>query len=167
MLSAALKKRELDAEGYRQLIDHTTRLNAVGTQLGTNEDIHAMTDVTGFGLLGHLLEICRGSYLSAAVNFAKLPIIPQALELARRDYSTGAASRNWMSYGESVILDSAVCDWHRKLLCDPQTSGGLLVACGARAADSVLGLFHSEGFSDAAVIGSLDEGPCQVFVTAA
>lgn len=156
VLSAALKKGALDAEGYRQMLDSTTQLNRVGTALSEMPGVHAMTDVTGFALLGHALEICRGSRLGAEIRFADVPVLSRALELAQEGYSTGAADRNWTSFGASIMLPEAFPEWQRKLLCDPQTSGGLLVACSPQAAGAVLDLFHAGGFAEACVIGQLN-----------
>ncbi len=164
VLSAALKKCELSAQGYEQMLAATTRLNTVGTRLGEMAAVHAMTDVTGFGLLGHLLEICRGSRLGAALDYASIPVLSVAQELAQDGYSTGAAERNWASYGGEVELPAALAEWQRKLLCDPQTSGGLLVACAAEAADQVLQAFQAEGFEGTAVIGRMEDAPPRVRV---
>jgi selenide,water dikinase len=164
VLSAALKKGELDAEGYRQMVDTTTQLNRVGATLGGIPGVHAMTDVTGFALLGHLLEVCRGSKLGAELNFNELPFLSVALRLAEQGYSTGAADRNWGSYGTEVDLPQGFPEWQRKLLCDPQTSGGLLVACSENEADKVLALFHEQGFSAAKVIGKMFTGAARVKV---
>lgn len=165
VLSAALKKGQLDAAGYRQLIGHTTQLNSVGALLGELEGVHAMTDVTGFGLLGHLLEICRGSGLGAELSFDALPLIDTAAALARQGIATGAANRNWDSYGDAVEIAADIADWQRKLLCDPQTSGGLLVACSPGSADAVLGQFHQHGYAQARQIGKLRPAPCSVRVS--
>ncbi len=164
VLSAALKKGELNAEGYRQMIDVTTQLNLTGKKLSAMDGVHAMTDVTGFALLGHLLEICRGSQLQAQLDFERIPLIEMASQLAKAGYATGAAARNWASYGESVEL-AGVAEWQCKLLCDPQTSGGLLVSCAPESADAVLAAFHADGFSQAAVIGSLQAGDAKVIAT--
>lgn len=164
VLSAALKKGELDAEGYRQMIAVTTQLNRTGAVLSDMAGVHAMTDVTGFALLGHLLEICRGSQLQAQVEFHRIPFIDIALQLAQAGYATGAAARNWSSYAEAVILGEDITEWQRKLLCDPQTSGGLLVSCAPESADAVVAAFNSDGFSHAAVIGSMQTGGAQVTV---
>ncbi len=164
VLSAALKKGELDAEGYGQMIKHTTRLNAVGPRLAALDGVHAMTDVTGFGLLGHLLEICRGSSLTAEIAFDRLPIIPPAALLAKQGYATGAAGRNWASYDGEVCIAEGVSEWQRKLLCDPQTSGGLLVACSPGSESEALQLFWAQGFLEAVTIGRLRQGLPQVVV---
>lgn len=166
VLSAALKKGRLDDAGYAQMIEQTTRLNRVGTALGGLDGVHAMTDVTGFGLLGHLLEICRGSKLSAAIGFSDIPLIDEAAHLAAEGTATGAANRNWDSYGPSVQIGDGIAEWQRKLLCDPQTSGGLLVACDPGDADQVLDLFHREGFDRAKLIGRLRAGVGEISVTA-
>ncbi len=164
VLSAALKKGELDAEGYRQMLDSTTRLNTAGADLADFEGVHALTDVTGFGLLGHLLEICRGSRLTAEISFDHVPILPAALDAARRGSATGASSRNWASYGHEVILPAGFEDWRQTLLTDPQTSGGLLAACAPDSVGSALGVFRDHGFGDVAVIGGLAEGRSRVTV---
>ncbi len=166
VLSAALKKGELSTEGYQQMIKVTTQLNSTGTKLSDIAGVHAMTDVTGFALLGHLLEICRGSQLQAQLAFNRIPFIDIALQLAQAGYATGAAARNWSSYAESVILEGNIAEWQRKLLCDPQTSGGLLVSCAPESADAVVAAFKADGFSQAAVIGSMLTGSSQVNVVA-
>ncbi len=164
VLSAALKKGDLSADGYRQMIEVTTQLNRTGTALSLMEGVHAMTDVTGFALLGHLLEICRGSQLQAKIEFDRIPFIDIALQLAEAGYATGAAVRNWASYGDSVTLESHIAEWQRKLLCDPQTSGGLLVSCAPEAVDTVLAAFNTDGFENAAVIGTMQTGTVKISV---
>lgn len=164
VLSAALKKGQLDAEGYQQMIAVTTQLNRTGTTLSGIAGVHAMTDVTGFALLGHLLEICRGSQLQAQLEFNRIPFIDIALQLAQAGYATGAADRNWSSYAEAVVLGGDIAEWQRKLLCDPQTSGGLLVSCAPESADAVVAAFKADGFSQATIIGSLQLGSAQVTV---
>src|SRR5688572_20026225 len=140
ILSAALKKGQLSEAGYRQMVDWTTRLNTPGEALADMDDVHALTDVTGFGLAGHLLEICRGSKLSAELAFKDLPLIPEALEWAKQGVATGASERNWKGYGAEVALTGE--EWKRKLITDPQTSGGLLVACAPQAERDVLREFE-------------------------
>ena len=164
ILSAALKKGSLSDEGYRAMIQVTTQLNTPGIKLASMAGVHALTDVTGFGLLGHLLEICRGSGLTAELDYARLPILPLANELAQKGFITGASDRNWLAYGEHVVIPDGMADWQRKLLADPQTSGGLLVACSPSVADQVLDLFHQSGFGAAAVIGALRSGERQIVV---
>lgn len=164
ILSAALKKGTLDADGYREMIRHATQLNRVGIALGELDGVHAMTDVTGFGLLGHLLEICRGSALGAEIGFNQVPMISLAAELASAGVATGAANRNWDSYGHAVLLVEALPDWQRKLLCDPQTSGGLLVSVAPGSVEQVLALFRAEGYGAARMIGRMTDGEPQVRV---
>lgn len=162
ILSAALKKGTLTDAGYRKMVDTTTQLNAVGVALGERDGVHAMTDVTGFALLGHLLEIARGSGLAARIEWSRVPKITEAVMLAESGVSTGAAARNWASYGHEITLAHHVGDWQRTFLCDPQTSGGLLVACAADEADSVMKLFYEHGFSQASIIGALRAGSAGV-----
>lgn len=167
ILSAALKHGKLVPSGYRELIETTTRLNDIGAEfaeIAEIEGIHAMTDVTGFGLLGHLLEICRGSGLAARIRWDALPILKVAGALARAGVNTGAAGRNWKSYGDVVALPAAMPDWQANLLCDPQTSGGLLVAVDAAGAGKLRALFRERGYLDAEIIGELDSGDPAVTV---
>ncbi len=164
VLSAALKKGLLDAAGYAEMLAVTTRLNTVGQRLGAFDAVHAMTDVTGFGLLGHLLEICRGSGLAARIRFDRLPILPTALVLMPQGIGPGAIERNWASYGHEVRLSPKLPSWSQRLLCDPQTSGGLLVACAPDAVAAVLEQFHTAGFPEATAIGTLESGESQVVV---
>ena len=97
IMSAALKKGELKLKAYEQMIETATQLNTPGIQLGEMAAVHAMTDVTGFGLIGHLMEMCRGSKLSAQVRFADIPLLSAARHLAEQGYVTGASDRNWAS----------------------------------------------------------------------
>lgn len=163
--SAALKKGELDADGYAQMIATTTQLNTPGRKLAEIDGVHALTDVTGFGLLGHLLEMCRGAGLAAEVRLAQVPLLPSVAELTVRGFATGASARNWAGYGKDVVLDG-VDDVHQKLLTDPQTSGGLLVACAPESVETVLAIFRADGFERAAVIGRLAAGAPHVRVIA-
>ncbi|UUX93955.1 selenide, water dikinase SelD [Aquabacterium sp. J223] len=158
VLSAALKKGRLDAAGYAEMIEHTTRLNRVGADLAALEGVHALTDVTGFGLAGHALEMARGARLAAQVRLSALPLIQRAADFARDGLATGASARNWAGYGAEVDWPAGAADWQRTLVTDPQTSGGLLVACAADAVDAVLGRFRSAGFAEAAEIGALADG---------
>ncbi|MEJ8822049.1 selenide, water dikinase SelD [Variovorax humicola] len=155
VLSAALRKGLLDAAGHAEMIRLTTQLNRVGTTLASLPGVHAMTDVTGFGLAGHLLEICRGSTLSAEVRWADLPLIDTAVAFAKQGVVTGASARNWNGYGANIDWAAGEAGWQRDLAADPQTSGGLLVSCSVDAVASVLGAFHAAGFDRAAAIGSL------------
>ncbi|MEP7328902.1 MAG: selenide, water dikinase SelD [Betaproteobacteria bacterium] len=162
--SAALKKEKLSPAGYAAMIASTTQLNTPGIPLGTMPGVHALTDVTGFGLLGHLLEICRGSGLGATLAFADLPLHPGTLDLAREGLFTGASGRNWAGYGHDVTLGSGIGDAEHALLTDPQTSGGLLVACAPDAVAAVLDVFHRDGFGSAKVIGTMQKGAPRVSV---
>ncbi len=165
ILGAALKKGELRDKAYRQMVETATQLNTPGIRLADMEGVHAMTDVTGYGLLGHLLEICRGSKVAARVSFDAVPVLSAARHLAQAGYATGASDRNWESCADQVRLPEDWPLWRRKLLTDPQTSGGLLVACSADTAPAVLEVFKAEGFQYATRIGTLEAGEPRILVT--
>src|SRR5512135_3451139 len=158
ILSAALKKGELSAAGYAAMLESTTKLNTPGVALAEMPDVHALTDVTGFGLAGHLLELCRGPKLAARVELDDLPEIAEADEWAKQGVATGASDRNWKGYGKDVSLPDGAPEWQRKLITDPQTSGGLLVACAPSAERAVLAEFAKHGFAQAKRIGRLEAG---------
>ncbi len=158
VFSAALKQDRLHPEDYATMLASTTQLNRVGPMLAEMPGVHAMTDVTGFGLLGHLLEMCRGSRLQAAVRADEVPLLPGAGELAQAGVGTGAARRNWASYGAEVDLAPDLAPWWQGLLCDPQTSGGLLLAVAPGAARDALEAVRRAGFGRAAIIGRVEEG---------
>jgi len=164
VLAAALKKDALSAEGYAQMIATTTKLNKVGSELSGLKDVHALTDVTGFGLLGHLLEMCRGSGLGAELKFGQVPILSEALPLAQQGYGPGAIDRNLASYGHEVDFAPQLETWQRRLLADAQTSGGLLVSVAPDGVDAVLSAFNNAGFAQAAVIGMMKSGATRVAV---
>jgi selenide,water dikinase len=164
ILSALLKKGQLTGAGYAKMIASTTRLNTPGEALADMEGVHAMTDVTGFGLAGHLLEICRGSGLGAEVEFDALPVIDEALGAVKQGIATGASDRNWAGYGKDVHFDAGAPGWQQKLITDPQTSGGLLVACAPGVEGQVMAEFSKRGFASAARIGSLRTGTAHIRV---
>ncbi|MDO8810692.1 MAG: selenide, water dikinase SelD [Gallionella sp.] len=165
VLAAALKKNLLSASGYAQMIAATTQLNAVGSALAALSGVHALTDVTGFGLLGHLLEMCCGSRLGAEVKFDQVPILSEALPLAQQGIGPGAIERNLASYGHEVDFAPQLETWQQRLLADAQTSGGLLVSVAPEVADEVLAMFHRAGFAQAAVIGTMGQGAARVAVS--
>ena len=162
--SAALKQERLSEEGYAAMIASTTRLNTIGALLAGRAGVHAVTDVTGFGLAGHGLEMARGAGLTVRLDAAAAPLLPGVEALVRAGVRTGASTRNWASYGESVILPAGFEDWRRDLLTDPQTSGGLLIAAAPEAAEDILALCRGEGFDRAAVVGRTAAGPARVEV---
>jgi selenide,water dikinase len=166
VLSAALKKDVLGEEGYAAMIANTTKLNKPGRALSEMAGVHALTDVTGFGLLGHLLELARGAKLTAQLDMDKIPLLPGVEQLAQDGYFTGASGRNWDAYGKDVTLAAGITPARQALLTDPQTSGGLLVSCDPASIDEVLALFAREGFGHAAVIGRMQDGPARVDVQA-
>jgi selenide,water dikinase len=165
VLAQALKKGALSAGGYAQLIASTTQLNSVGSELSGLNGVHALTDVTGFGLLGHLLEMCRGAGLAAGLRFDHIPILSEALPLAQQGFGPGAIDRNLTSYGHEVDFATHLETWQRRLLADAQTSGGLLAAVAPEAVDEVLSAFKNAGFAQAAVIGTMMSGEARVAIS--
>ena len=157
IFSAALKKGALDADGYARMIEATTKLNTPGPALAALEGVHALTDVTGFGLAGHALEMARGAKARVVIDWARVPLLAGARELAAQGFITGASTRNWDSYGAEVSLGAGLSDVDAALLTDPQTSGGLLVACAPDALAAVKAAFAADGF-DAAEIGRVESG---------
>ena len=164
ILSAGLKKGRLSADGYAQMIRWTTTLNRVGARLADLDGVHAVTDVTGFGLAGHLLEMCRGASLTGAVRFDALPVIEEARALVRDGVATGASTRNWASYGASVELPVDAPEWQRKLVTDPQTSGGLLIACAPEAVEAVQAAVRAEQGEAGTIVGEMKAGAARVVV---
>jgi selenide,water dikinase len=155
VLSAALKKEVLSAEGYAQMIAITTQLNTPGPDLAALDGVHALTDVTGFGLAGHALELARGAKAVVALDWARVPLLAGVRALATQGMVTGASDRNWDGYGAEVQLPDGFSAVDRALLTDPQTSGGLLVSCSADAVADVLAVFRRHGFDGAAEIGEI------------
>ena len=153
VMSAALKKGELGEAGYVQMIASTTRLNTAGPDLAELPGVHAITDVTGFGLAGHALEMARGANCEVQIDWAGVPLLPGVKALAARGLVTGASGRNWAGYGADVQLPAGFAAEDQALLTDPQTSGGLLVTCEPAALESVLACFRRHGFDAAAVVG--------------
>ncbi|HWE44703.1 MAG TPA: selenide, water dikinase SelD [Caulobacteraceae bacterium] len=163
VLSAALKQEKLDDAGYRALIASTTKLNTVGAELPDVAGVHAVTDVTGFGLLGHALEMCRGSGLGAEIEATAPALLDGVEAFARGGVRTGASTRNWASYGHEVRADG-IEDWRRDLLTDPQTSGGLLIAVDPSNADEILAFVKSRGFDGARIVGRMTQGAPEIRV---
>jgi selenide,water dikinase len=158
LYSAAIKKNELDADGYAEMLETTTQLNSVGAALARDEAVHGMTVVTGFGVLGQGLEMARGSGLRLVLDAAALPLLARAAQLARDGFVTGASQRNWESYGSEVELPARLPQWQRHVLTDPQTSGGLLVAVAAARADAVLETVRVAGYAAARIVGRVERG---------
>jgi selenide,water dikinase len=157
ILSAALKKEVLDAAGYESMIANATQLNTPGPELAELSGVHALTDVTGFGLAGHALEIARGAKLTAYIKWADVPLLPKVSALIEEGNVTGASGRNWEGYGAEIILDSGLPTECQTLLSDPQTSGGLLVSCSPETVPDVLAVFKRHGFNHAATVGHIGE----------
>jgi selenide,water dikinase len=157
ILSAALKKGALSREGYTQMIANTTKLNTPGAVLSSLTGVHAMTDVTGFGLAGHALEMARGSHHMVRLNMNQVPLLDGVRELAMQGMLTGASARNWSAYGAEIELPATGDPIDQVLLSDPQTSGGLLVACAPECVTEVLTVFHQHGFANACEVGEITE----------
>jgi len=162
--SAAFKKGALSRDAYDEFIASTTLLNRIGAKLSENPAVHAMTDVTGFGLLGHALEMARGSRKTVTIDSSQLPYLRDAATLAQKGFVTGASGRNWKSYDASVTLPRETLEWQRQLYCDPQTSGGLLVACAPEHAEQLLKTIIAAGYPTARIIGGVKEGESRVVV---
>jgi len=156
ILGAALKKQRLDAAGYARMVETATRLNTPGPELAALAGVHAMTDVTGFGLAGHALEVARGSRCRLRLRWSQVPLLPGVRELAAQGLVTGASARNWAACATEVALPPGFDDSERALLTDPQTSGGLLVSCTPQAVEAVLAVFARHGFAQAAVVGEVE-----------
>lgn len=157
ILSAGLKKDRLDSAAYAQMIEVTTKLNTPGPDLAAIDGVHALTDITGFGLAGHALELARGARCRVRIAWDKVPLLAGVRALAQEGAVTGASARNWAGYGHEVQLPSGFDTIDQALLSDPQTSGGLLVSCTAQAVDEVLATFARHGFAQAAEIGQIME----------
>lgn len=158
VMSAALKKGLLDAAGYERMISTTTRLNTPGPDLAALDGVHALTDVTGFGLAGHALELARGAGAQVCLDWSAVPLLPGTRALAEAGHITGASGRNWGGYGAEVQLPAGFAAADQALLTDPQTSGGLLVSCAPQALGAVLDVFRRHGFADAAPVGEVRAG---------
>ncbi|NJO34476.1 MAG: selenide, water dikinase SelD [Rhodospirillales bacterium] len=160
--SAAIKKGALPPSGYSEMIATTTLLNRIGGDLAPDKDVHAITDVTGFGLLGHALEIARGSKLMLSLRESEIPLLTQAAALAQQGFVTGASHRNWASYSDEVRLPAGYPEWRRHLLTDPQTSGGLLIACAPERAAAIARSIREAGYPSAQIIGHAKPGTAGV-----
>jgi selenide,water dikinase len=164
VLSAALKKGQLDAAGYEQMVRTTTMLNKPGVRFAEMPGVHALTDVTGFGLAGHALEMARGAGVTAVIDWPHVPLLPEVAQMVQQGFVTGASGRNWAGYGTEVEIAPSLGKTVQDLLTDPQTSGGLLVSCDPATADEVLRVFREQGFGEAAVIGRIEAGPARLRV---
>ena len=162
--SSAFKRGMLSPAAYAEMTASMTLLNRVGADLAKESAVHAITDVTGFGLLGHALEMARGANITLVIRFDDLPLLSEAACLAQGNFITGASNRNWASYSESVVLPPDFPEWRRHLLTDPQTSGGLLIACESSKAADLARMIAGEGYPSVRVIGHVDAGPPSIVV---
>ncbi|GAA5618558.1 selenide, water dikinase SelD [Brucella anthropi] len=163
--SAAFKKQELDSAGYDEMMASVTLLNRVGAELGKDSAVHAVTDVTGFGILGHALEMARGSNAGISLDYAALPFLKQAEKLTQGGFVTGASTRNWASYGHDVQLPDDYPLWKQQLLTDPQTSGGLLISCAPEDTERLLNSICCCGYPSACIVGKVTDDAGRVTVT--
>lgn len=152
-LSTAQKKGLLKEEDAAIILKSMTTLNSIGPELAEFREIKAMTDVTGFGLLGHLSEMCEGSRLSAEVEFEKVPLIPPLNYYLDQKCIPGGTNRNWASYGHKI---SNITERQKQILCDPQTSGGLMVAVEEAGIEKFEEFMKENGF-DLTSFGRLTE----------
>jgi selenide,water dikinase len=166
VMSAALKQQRLDAPGYAAMLASTTKLNTPGPELAALPGVHALTDVTGFGLAGHALEMARGAGVSITIDWARVPLLPGVPALAASGCVTGASGRNWAGYGSDVTLGDGLPQTAQALMTDPQTSGGLLASCAPDSLEAVLRIFRAHGFVQAAAVGRVSEGPARLAVQA-
>jgi selenide,water dikinase len=158
ILSAGLKQEKLSDAGYQEMIALTTKLNKPGVALAQLDSVHALTDVTGFGLAGHLLELARGAKLEAQLEWNAIPVVAEAVKLVQADIYTGASTRNWIGFGAEVKLAQHIALWQQNVLTDPQTSGGLLISCAPEAEAEVLSILQAGGFNSAKKIGQFISG---------
>jgi selenide,water dikinase len=143
ILTTAEKQSKLKPEHSRLAVDSMMRLNTVGVELGSLAGVNAMTDVTGFGLLGHLLEICQGSKLKATIDSKAVPLLDESVhQYIKEGCVSGGSLRNWESISQHVC---GVDPQQQALLCDPQTSGGLLVAISAESVDAAKVILSAAG----------------------
>lgn len=162
--SHAFKTGKLSDEAYKEMISSMTLLNKIGTELGNNHDVHALTDVTGFGILGHSLEMAQGSNVEIDIYYSKIPFLKEAQALAKDGCFTGASRRNWDSYGEYIVLPENYPDYKRFLLTDPQTSGGLLLSVAPDKADGIVAFGKSQGYPLSTIIGEVHAGSPRVVI---
>lgn len=167
ILTTAEKQGILEYKDRHLALEQMKKLNTFGREVSDLAAVHAMTDVTGFGLLGHLLEICRGSRLSADLDITAVPVIAGARDYLKKGAIPGGTERNWQSYssdikglpGEDTDPDLEL----RRLYCDPQTSGGLLITVDENAGDEFLERATAHGLS-LKPIAVLNDGPVEIRV---
>ena len=164
ILSAAIKQGRAGVRDIAALVDSATMLNRAGAELGARADVHALTDVTGFGILGHGLEMARASGLRLVIEADALPLLAGVEAFARKGLRTGAAVRNWAGYGHEVTLPEGFAEWRRDILSDPQTSGGLLIACAPEAAAGICADLRAGGYPLAGIIGRAEAGAAGITV---
>ncbi|MDE2578319.1 MAG: selenide, water dikinase SelD [Hyphomicrobiales bacterium] len=165
--SAAFKKGALSRAAYAEMIATTTQLNAIGAQLAKDKRVRAMTDVTGFGLIGHALEMAQGAQATIVIDASAAPLLAETKALAKAGFVTGASGRNWTSCAAQTTLPADCPEWARQILCDPQTSGGLLIACARDASTEIIAATQAAGFAKTAIVGAVEAGPPRILVRGA
>ena len=156
ILTTAQKQKLLKEEHQDIAVQSMCALNRIGAKLGQLESVTAMTDVTGFGLAGHLIEICEGSGVSAVVDFDNVPLLPHVSEYLELGCSPGGTDRNIVSFGDNLQTST---EFQRKIVCDPQTSGGLLVIVDENAEDEFLTATAADGQTLQAIGRIVESGP--------
>jgi selenide,water dikinase len=165
LLSTAQKRNLLKEEDLQVMLKQLQQLNKVGEELGAIRSVHAMTDVTGFGLLGHLVEMCEGSGTSAALNLNNVPVIVAAKEYLLQKTIPGGTKRNWDSYGHKIEFDNAPAQADAmNLLADPQTNGGLLIAVGKEGEKEVQALLEKNSLYSYTIGKIIQAGDHVVYV---
>jgi len=155
ILSSAYRANALDEGGYRELVAAITHLNSAGTWLGSQSSVHALTDITGFGLVGHLVEMAEAARVRFGIDTGSVRILPSAFPLSREGYFPGAAYRNLQAYHDRVRFDGDDDIDRHLIYTDPQTNGGLLVAVAADAADRLLDQLRERNCPDASIVGEV------------
>lgn len=155
IITTGIKKGRTDAAGEQRVIEVMTTLNRAGAEAMIEVGVNAATDVTGFGLLGHLLEMLKGGGLGARLEMDAIPLIEGATDLVEAGVCPGGTHRNLAQFGQRCDFDAAITETEQLLLADAQTSGGLLIACPADRADALLERLRERRTLAAARIGSL------------
>jgi selenide,water dikinase len=153
IVTTALKQRKAPRASVRAAVASMVALNRAASRVARSVPIHACSDVTGFGLLGHAVEMAMGSGITVVLDSAALPLLPGALRLAERGFLTGGCGRNRTYLADKVVVNRSVGAGIQEMAFDPQTSGGLLIALPAKAAGRLVRKLHADGVAVAAIVG--------------
>jgi selenide,water dikinase len=160
---ATAQKKGLLEEAHKDIAANSmVILNDVGLELSEMREVNALTDVTGFGLMGHLIEVCEGSNVSARINYSIVPVFKEIHEYIDKKCVPGGTLRNWDSYGHKLTIEN---EKQRHILCDPQTSGGLLIAVKKEAAEKVALLLKSKGLYAEPIGEIIEKSDSLVYIT--